>query len=171
MPSAIQLIKRDHKKVEGLFGKFQKTNKAETKKRLADQACEELQVHAKLEEEIFYPAVRKGVGEEELLDEAAQEHQQAKQIINELNKMSAGDPDLTAKFSELVECIQHHVEEEEGELLPKVEESDLDLVDIGEQMVDRREELIKQMQKTQPTRGKAPRKRKPRPRRKSGRAA
>ncbi len=172
MPSATTLIKRDHKKVEGLFDKFENSTKAETKKRVADQACAELETHAKLEEEIFYPAVRKGLGEEDLLEEAVEEHQQAKKIIGELKKMSAGDAELEGKFAELVECIQHHVQEEEGELLPKVEESDMDLADIGEQMAERREELMQQMKKTQRSQGKSARKAKSTSRRrKSGRAA
>ena len=86
--------------------------------------------------------------------------------------MSAEDDHLEEKFAELVECIQHHVEEEEGELLPKVEESDMDLVNIGEQMTERREELMQQRQKTQRAQKKSTRKPKKAPRRrKSGRAA
>jgi len=172
MPSATQLIKRDHKKAEDMFNKFEKIKKAEAKKRIADQACQELEIHAALEEEIFYPAVRKTLGEEDMLEEAKQEHQQAKEIISEVKRMSAEDDHLEEKFAELVECIQHHVEEEEGELLPKVEESDMDLVNIGEQMTERREELMQQRQKTQRAQKKSTRKpKKAARRRKSGRAA
>jgi len=171
MPNATTLIKRDHKKVEDLFARFEHSTKAEAKKRVAEQACAELEIHAQLEEEIFYPAVRKGLGEEDTLEEAVEEHQQAKKIIGELKKMSIGDSALDGKFAELVECIQHHVREEEGELLPKVEESDMDLVDIGEQMVECREELTQQMKKTR-SQGKSARKPKSTSRRrKSGRAA
>ena len=148
MPSATQLIKRDHKKVEGLFEKFDKAKSSDAKQRVCEQVIQEIEVHAKLEEEIFYPAVRKHLGEEDLLDEAKQEHQQAKKIIAELKKADAEDEEFDSKFAELVECIQHHVEEEEGELLPKVEESDMDLQGYGGEMVDRKEQLLKQTSKS-----------------------
>jgi hemerythrin superfamily protein len=173
MPSATQLIKRDHKKVEGLFAKFEQAKTVAAKKRIAGQACQELEIHAQLEEEIFYPAVRKNLGAEDMVEEAKQEHQQAKQIISELKKISAEEDDqVEEKFSELVECIQHHVEEEEGEMLPKVEQSDMDLADIGGEMTKRRKELMRQMQKTPRLQRRSTRRPKSGPRRrKSGRAA
>ena len=171
MPSATQLIRRDHKKVEGLFEKFGQTKTANAKKRVVDQVIQELEIHAKLEEEIFYPAVRKHLGEEDMLEEAKQEHQQAKEIMRELKKMDAEDGDLEAQFSELVEGVKHHVEEEEGEMLPKVEESDMDLTEIGDEMSERKQELIEQMQskKAKSKSGRKPAKSSGR--RKSGRAA
>jgi hypothetical protein len=87
--------------------------------------------------------------------------------------MDADDDQLEEKFSELVEGVKHHVEEEEGEMLPKVEESEMDLTDIGEQMTERRNELLRQSKKGQP-KGKKKSTRKAKPtsrRRKSGRAA
>jgi hemerythrin superfamily protein len=172
MPSATQLITRDHKKVDNLFKKFSDTKTARAKERVCKQVIEELEIHAKLEEEIFYPAVRQQLGEEEMLDEARQEHEQAKAILRELDNLAAKDERLEEKFSELVECIQHHVEEEEGELLPKVEDSRMDLSDIGEQMVERREELMRQASKLERPRRRAKRKSKTGSRRRrSGRAA
>jgi hemerythrin superfamily protein len=168
MPSATQLIRRDHKKVEGLFGKFEQSKTANAKKRLVDQAIQELEVHAKLEEEIFYPAVRKHLGEEDMLEEAKQEHQQAKDIIRELKKMDAEDEQLEDKFTELMECVKHHVEEEEGELLPKADQSEMDLTDLGDEMAERKQELTQQMSKSSKT-GRKPAKSSGR--RKSGRAA
>jgi hypothetical protein len=146
MPNATQLLKKDHKKVEGLFTKFEQAKNAGAKQRVCQQVIQELEVHAKLEEEIFYPAVKKHIGEEEMLQEAKQEHQEAKDIMAELKKMNAEDEQFEEKFSELVEGVKHHVEEEEGEMLPKVEESDMDLADIGEQMAERKEELLEQTQ-------------------------
>jgi hemerythrin superfamily protein len=173
MPSATQLIRRDHKKVEGLFDKFEQAKTPAAKARVCQQTIQELEIHAQLEEEIFYPAVKKHVGEEEMLAEARQEHQQAKEIMAELKEMDADDDQLEEKFSELVEGVKHHVEEEEGEMLPKVEESEMDLTDIGEQMTERRNELLRQSKKGQP-KGKKKSTRKAKPtsrRRKSGRAA
>jgi hemerythrin superfamily protein len=146
MPNAIQLIKRDHKKVEGLFAKFEQAKNASAKQRICQQVIQELEVHAKLEEEIFYPAVKKHIGEEEMLQEAKQEHQEAKSIMAELRKMNAEDEQFEEKFSELVEGVKHHVEEEEGEMLPKVEQSDMDLAGIGEQLAERKQELVEQTQ-------------------------
>ena len=173
MPNATQLIRRDHKKVEGLFTKFEQAKKPEAKQRICQQAIQELEVHAKLEEEIFYPAVKKHLGEEEMLQEAKEEHQEAKSIMAELKKMNADDEQFEEKFSELVEGVKHHVEEEEGEMLPKVEDSDMDLADIGEQMAERKEELLEQTQ-TQGSQKKAGGGRKGKStsrRRRSGRAA
>ena len=146
MPNATQLLKKDHKKVEGLFTKFEQAKTPGSKQRVCQQVIQELEVHAKLEEEIFYPAVKKHIGEEEMLQEAKQEHQEAKNIMAELKKMNAEDEQFEEKFSELAEGVKHHVEEEEGEMLPKVEESDMDLADIGEQMAERKEELLEQTQ-------------------------
>ena len=173
MPNATQLIRRDHKKVDGLFTKFEQAKKPDAKQRICQQAIQELEVHAKLEEEIFYPAVKKHLGEEEMLQEAKEEHQEAKSIMAELKKMNADDEQFEEKFSELVEGVKHHVEEEEGEMLPKVEDSDMDLADIGEQMAERKEELLEQTQ-TQGSQKKAGGGRKGKPtsrRRRAGRAA
>jgi hemerythrin superfamily protein len=174
MPSATQLIRRDHKKVDGLFSKFEQAKKPDAKQRICAQVTEELEIHATLEEEIFYPAVKKHVGEEELLQEAEQEHQQAKEIISDLKALNAEDDGFDEKFSELVEVVKHHVEEEEGEMLPKVEESDMDLAEIGEQMAERKEELLEELQPGRRPRRKSGGGRKAKSgsgRRRSGRAA
>jgi iron-sulfur cluster repair protein YtfE (RIC family) len=141
MPNAIQMIRQDHRKVEGLFKKFDQAKSNGVKKRICDQVIAELEVHTKLEEEIFYPAVRKKLGEQNMVEEAEQEHQQAKDIIQELKTMDGQDEQLEEKFSELVECIKHHVEEEQSEMLPKADESDMDLAHYGEQMTERKKEL------------------------------
>src|ERR671910_852064 len=141
MPNATQLIRQDHKKVEGLFKKFQQTKGAQAKRRLAENAMAELEVHAALEEEIFYPAVKKEVEEGSMVQEAIEEHQTVKQLISELKGMDQADEEFESQFSQLVENVQHHVEEEENEMLPKVEESELDLNSLGEQMSQRKQEM------------------------------
>jgi hemerythrin superfamily protein len=142
MANAAQLIRKDHKRVEGLFKKFTRAKNSDARKRIAHQALEELEVHTKLEEEIFYPAVRRELHEEEMLDEAQIDHDQAKQLIRELMTMNGEDHAFDEKFSELVECIQNHVEEEEGELLPAVEDSPMDLGECGDRMSERKQELL-----------------------------
>lgn len=142
MPSATQMIRQDHKKVEGLFNKFEQTQGADAKRRLAENAMAELEVHAALEEEIFYPAVEKEVeNAASMISEAREEHQTVKQLIAELKGMEETDEEFESQFSELVENVQHHVEEEENEMLPKVEESSLDLNSLGDQMSKRRQAL------------------------------
>jgi hemerythrin superfamily protein len=136
------MIRQDHKKVEGLFNKFEQTKGAEAKRRLAENAMAELEVHAALEEQIFYPAVEKEVEDaSSMISEAKEEHQTVKQLIAELKGMEEADEEFESQFSELVENVQHHVEEEENEMLPKVEESGLDLNSLGDQMSKRRQEL------------------------------
>jgi len=165
------MIRRDHKKVEGLFNKFEQAKKPDAKKRVCEQALQELDIHTKLEEEIFYPAVKKQVGDDEMVEEAKQEHQQVKEMMRELKKMNVEDQEFEEKFSELVEAVQHHVEEEEGEMLPKVEESEMDLPAIGEQMTERREELMQQIEKAPRARKTTRKPKSTSRRRKSGRAA
>jgi hemerythrin superfamily protein len=142
MPSATQMIRQDHKKVEGLFNKFEQTKGADAKRSLAENAMTELEVHAALEEEIFYPAVEREVEDAaSMISEAREEHQTVKQLIAELKGMEEVDEEFESQFSELMENVQHHVEEEENEMLPKVEESGLDLQSLGDQMSERRQSL------------------------------
>ena len=141
MPSATQMIRQDHKKVEEMFKKFEQTKGGPAKRRLAENAMTELEVHAALEEEIFYPAVKREVDDGSMVQEAIQEHQTVKQLIAELKGMGEADGEFESQFSQLVENVQHHVEEEENEMLPKVEDSELDLNALGAEMSERRQQL------------------------------
>ncbi len=142
MPNATQMIRQDHKKVEGLFKKFEQTQGSQAKRRLAENAMAELEVHAALEEEIFYPAVKKEVDDgSSMVQEAIEEHQTVKQLISKLKGMQEADEEFESQFSQLMENVQHHVEEEESEMLPKVEESQLDLNSLGQQMAQRKQQM------------------------------
>jgi hemerythrin superfamily protein len=142
MPNATQMIRQDHKKVEGLFKKFEQTQGSQAKRRLAENAMAELEVHAALEEEIFYPAVKNEVDDgSSMVQEAIEEHQTVKQLISELKGMQEAGEEFESQFSQLMENVQHHVEEEESEMLPKVEESELDLNSLGQQMSQRKQEM------------------------------
>jgi hemerythrin superfamily protein len=148
MPNATQSLRQDHKKVEGLFQKCQQAKSQDTKRRFAMQAMNELEVHAEVEEQIFYPAVKKAIDETQLVEEAVQEHKEAKALIAQLKKMqgrNSGTEDFDEKFTELVEAVQHHVEEEEGEMFPKVEDSELDLAELGSEMSERKQQLMREM--------------------------
>ena len=142
MPNATQMIRQDHKKVEGLFKKFEQTQGSQAKRRLAENAMAELEVHAALEEEIFYPAVKNEVDDgSSMVQEAIEEHQTVKQLISKLKGMQEGGEEFESQFSQLMENVQHHVEEEESEMLPKVEESQLDLNSLGQQMAQRKQQM------------------------------
>ena len=168
MPNAVEMLRRDHRKVEGLFKKFDQAKSKSAKKRICDQVIQELEVHTKLEEEIFYPAVQRELGDAEMIEEAKREHQQAKSIIQELKTMDGQE--IEQKFSELVEGIEHHVREEEDEMFPKVEESAFDLTQYGEQMSERKKELAGKSV-TRRAKSKAGRKSKPGRRKRSRHAA
>ena len=147
MPNATQMLRQDHKKVKGLFIKFEQAKEVGAKRQVAEQAVEELEVHAQVEEEVFYPAVKKAIESIELVDDAKQEHQTAKSLISQLKKMTGrdvgNDNDFETKFSELMQAIGHHVAEEEGEMFPEVEDSELDLSVLGAQMTKRKQEITK----------------------------
>ena len=143
-PDAIALLKADHRKVEGLFEKFEKAKDAATKKSLAPQICTELSVHTAIEEEIFYPACT-GKIEEDLVKEAYVEHDGAKVMIAEILASSPGDDFYDAKVKVLSEEIKHHVKEEEARvegMFAKARAAGLDMDALGEQMAARKEQLL-----------------------------
>jgi hemerythrin superfamily protein len=148
-PDAIALLKDDHKKVKKLFKDFDKAkDKASDleKATLVGQICMELTVHAQIEEEIFYPAVRKAIDDEDLLDEATVEHATAKDLIRQLESMSVSDPLYDAKVTVLGEYIDHHVEEEQGEMFPKAKKAKLDMEALGKKLAARKKALLKELQ-------------------------
>jgi len=142
--SAIALLKHDHREVEQMFEDFEGLEDDAAKGKLARQICMALKVHTQIEEEIFYPAARKATGDNDLLDEAAVEHAGAKYLIGQIEKMKPGDDLFDAKVTVLGEQIKHHVKEEEEELFPEVESSDMDVAAVGKQMAARKKELMGQ---------------------------
>jgi hemerythrin-like domain-containing protein len=147
---AIKLLKDDHKKVKGLFREYEAAGDRayQTKRRIAEQAFLELEVHSKIEEEIFYPAVREKAGKEgkELVAEGVEEHHVVDVLIEELKGLEPEDEQYDAKFTVLTENVEHHIEEEEKEMMPEAKEALGDhLADLGEQMLRRKEELLAQM--------------------------
>lgn len=144
---AIKLLKDDHKEVKSYFKQYEELEDETEKQALADKICIALTVHAQIEEEIYYPATREAIDDDDLLDEAEVEHASAKQLIAEIQAMKAGDRLFDAKVTVLGEYIGHHVEEEEGEMFPESRDSDLDLKQLGEQMTARKAELMAQAAK------------------------
>jgi hypothetical protein len=137
---AVEFLKRDHEKVKDLFEKFEDAKTRAAKKRIAVKALAELRVHAAIEEEIFYPAVRVEL-DRDLMNEADEEHHVAKLLIAELSKMSGKEEHFAAKFHVLAESVRHHIKEEESEMLPKAQTLAIDYDALGQQMLDRKRQL------------------------------
>ena len=143
-PDAIALLKADHRKVEDLFESFDKAKDDARKKALADQICMELTVHTKIEEDIFYPACRGRIEDEDLLDEAYVEHDGAKVLITEIRAASPEDSFYDAKVKVLSEMIKHHVKEEEKRsegLFAEAREAGLDMDELGKRMKAEKDRL------------------------------
>ena len=149
---ACDLLDADHKAVKKMFKEYEELTSSrarsamQKKKDLAMQICQELTVHAQIEEEIFYPALRAAMKDTDLLDEAAVEHQTAKDLIAQIQ--GAGEPDemFDAKVKVLGEYIDHHVKEEKGEIFPKARAArKLDLMAMREELETRKEELMSEM--------------------------
>ena len=142
---AVSDLMRDHRTVEKLFKDYEKAKDEAQKEEIFHQIHMELTVHTSIEEEIFYPASREYVKDEEMVKEAVVEHASAKDLMAQLNKMSPSDEYYDAKVKVLQEMIEHHVEEEESEYFPELRKSDMDLKGIAEPMRARKEELMGKM--------------------------
>jgi hypothetical protein len=143
---AIALLKADHRAVEELFEKFEKATASERKRKLAEEICLELSVHAEIEEEIFYPACE-GKVDEDLLKESYVEHDGAKVLITEIMNGGPSDEFYDAKVRVLQEEIEHHVEEEEKRLeglFAQARKAELDMDALGQQLASRKAELTEQ---------------------------
>ena len=143
---AIALLKADHRKVEDLFEKYEKSRSK--KADIAKQICMELTIHTMIEEEIFYPACRQAGVESDMMDEANVEHDGAKMLIAELEAGSPDDDFYDAKVKVLSEEIKHHVKEEEqrGGIFSQAREKELDLAGLGDQMAARKKALVAQFE-------------------------
>ena len=146
---AVALLKEDHRTVEELFAKYEKASGNERKEKLANEICMELTIHAMIEEEIFYPAV-KDVIDEELYGEAHVEHDGAKVLIAEIMASDPSDEFYDARVKVLSEMIKHHVKEEEqpdGMFAQSKKGKSLDFEDLGERMEQRKEDLKRLMER------------------------
>ncbi len=143
---AVDLLDADHVAVKKLFAEFKKLCEAdapgEEKKAVADKICMELTVHAELEEQIFYPAARDAIDDDDLLNEAEVEHASAKDLIAQILEMSPEEELFDAKVIVLGEYIDHHVEEERNEMFVKARKSEMDLKAMVEDLKTLKEELM-----------------------------
>ena len=145
--NAIDLLKRDHDDVDKMFAQYEDLKEGGSggdKEMLVAEICDALTVHAQIEEEIFYPAARSALDDDDgkdLLDEAAVEHQTLKDLIARLEAAPTDDPLYDAGVKVLSEYVKHHVKEEENELFPKVKSSQMDLEAVGQRLASRKEDL------------------------------
>lgn len=144
-PDAIALLTEDHKAVKQMFKDFEKLKKSDSdddkKAALVEKICKALSIHAQVEEEIFYPAVRAGIDDDDLMDEADVEHAGAKDLIAQLEGMSPDDDHYDAKVTVLGEYIDHHVKEEQEEMFPKAKKAKVDLGALGALLAQHKKEL------------------------------
>lgn len=141
---AIALLKQDHRAVEALFDQFEDAEEQE-QSQLAERICNMLTVHAQIEEEILYPAAKQAFEDEEeedLVNEAAVEHQSAKDLIAKIEGMTPDDEVFEATVKVLSEYVKHHVKEEENELFPALKKAEVDLKEMGARLAERKFALM-----------------------------
>lgn len=139
---ATALLKADHKVVSMLFEQYESAKSSTKKKAIVAQICTELTVHAQIEEEIFYPQVKEALKDKELIPEATVEHATLKELIAQIEDGEPDDEMYDAKVKVLSEYVKHHVKEEQNEIFPKAKASKLDMYALGEQLIQRKEELL-----------------------------
>lgn len=144
--NAIELLKHDHREVESMFKQFDAEDEPRSKSDIAQHICLSLIVHSEIEEELFYPAAQRALEEDErdLVAEAKVEHMSIKRLIGDISGSSPGDAMFEARMTVLKEYVQHHVHEEEHELMPQVKKSDIDLDNLGARLLERKQQLIQQ---------------------------
>ena len=141
---AIALLRADHKLVSELFDEYEKSRSTSKKQQLVAKICTELTVHAQVEEEIFYPAVKAALKDKELISEATVEHATVKDLIAQVEGVEPDGEMFDAKIKVLSEYIKHHVKEEQNEMFPKAKGTSLDMAELGAQMAKRKAELLAQ---------------------------
>jgi hemerythrin superfamily protein len=139
---AIALLRADHRKVSDLFDQFESSRSARKKKSLVDQICTELTVHTQIEEEIFYPAVKAALKDHELVPEATVEHASVKDLIAQVRGIEPDGEMYDAKVKVMSEFVKHHVKEEQNEMFPKAKKTRVDMLQLGQRLQARKDELL-----------------------------
>jgi hemerythrin superfamily protein len=135
--NALDILKKDHQTVKDLFQQATRTSDQKQRRDLFDKIDTELEIHAHIEETIFYPALEQHEELADMVAEALEEHQQVKVLLEEIEEAGADSHDFGAKLQELMENVEHHVKEEEGEMFSKVREvfDENELEELGSQLV------------------------------------
>lgn len=118
---ALELLKQDHQKMQGLFKETEGADNSR-KKQLFDQIDTELEIHAHIEETVFYPAIEKHEELKDMVAEARDEHAEVKMLLQEIDEPTSDIEVFNSTFTDLIESVAHHIEEEEGEMFVKVRE-------------------------------------------------
>jgi hemerythrin-like domain-containing protein len=139
---ATAILRADHKLVSDLFEQYEKSRSPEKKKELVAQICKELTIHAQVEEEIFYPAVQAALKDHELIPEATVEHATLKDLIAQVEGLEPDGEMFDAKIKVMSEYVKHHVKEEQNEIFPKARATSLDMTELGDQIMARKQELM-----------------------------
>jgi iron-sulfur cluster repair protein YtfE (RIC family) len=142
--NATQLLKKDHATVKKLFAEFARTTTRAPRRRekLLDQIAGELEIHTRIEEEIFYPAVQEIPRGRTLVAEARDEHEEVDKLVAEAQGLDVASAELTAKVREIRDAVVHHASEEEGEMFPAAErELGEELTELGRRLQERKREL------------------------------
>jgi hemerythrin superfamily protein len=134
------MLKDDHKNVKGLFEEY-KDATARKRQEIADSVIHALDIHAELEEDLIYPAIQEQIDEDDLMNEANEEHHLVHVLIAELKKLDPSDEIFKAKFTVLGELVKHHVKEEEGEMFPQAQKADIDWEALSVKVHERKEQL------------------------------
>jgi hypothetical protein len=139
---ALALLADDHARVAQWFARFAKLRSdGPQKAALVLRICDAIELHARVEEEIFYPTVRALIGDDDLMDEAAVEHEAVKSLVEQLRALRPGDFHYDAKVTVLGEYVRHHVDEEQRQMFPKVRRTGIDLIALGRALKARRRQL------------------------------
>ena len=146
---AITLLKQDHEAVRQMFEEFEKADE-DRKFELAAEICQALTVHATIEEEIFYPQVREAIEAEDMMLEAEIEHDTVKNLIERVQEGEVDETQLSAMIKVMNEYVNHHVNEEQRRMFPRVKRSDIDLEALGKELLERKTELEAELQAAMP---------------------
>ncbi len=139
---ATALLRADHKHVSALFSEYEKAGTPGKKKDLVMQICTELTVHAQLEQELFYPAVKQALGDTELVPEATVEHATLKALIDQVQGVEPEGEMFDARIKVMSEYVKHHVKEEQTEMFRKARATSLDMRELGARIAARKKELL-----------------------------
>jgi hemerythrin superfamily protein len=137
----LTMLKADHKKVKALFAEYQKATPRKQQD-IAQTTMQELEIHAGLEEGLIYPAIREGIADDELMNEANEEHHLVHVLIADLMELEPSDATFKAKFTVLGELVKHHVKEEEGEMFPQAQKATIDWEELKAEVRERKEQLM-----------------------------